>query len=262
MFIASFVMGIAAYLAAPLLLNLIDTPAEALQDATIYMRMSCIGVPLVAVYNYSSSMLRSLGDSKTPLYFLIFSCFLNIALDLFCVKTLGLGVFGAALATYADQNWDAGKMDRVKDGLKHGMLLSAVFTVIIMAAYQLLGGAIMSTFVKETEVIELGVRALKLTSWFYIFLAAIYMSRGILNGVGDAMFAFINGIVEAICRLGLPILLVALIPQIGRIGIWWTACITWVISSAFCMLRYVVWRKKAALPKVPSAEKACVLPDK
>ena len=60
-----------------LVLGMMGVPPELMPDATTYMRMSCIGVPLVAVYNYSSSMLRSLGDSKTPLYLLIFSCFLN-----------------------------------------------------------------------------------------------------------------------------------------------------------------------------------------
>ena len=103
MFTTALVMGIAAYLAAPGLLALMATPIEIRADATLYMRMSCIGVPLVAVYNYASSMLRALGDSKTPLYFLIFSCILNIVLDIFCVYNLGLGIFGAALATIIAQ---------------------------------------------------------------------------------------------------------------------------------------------------------------
>ena len=347
MFVAAAVMGVAAYLAAPALLSLMDTPVEILPDAVTYMRMSCIGVPLVAVYNYSSSMLRALGDSKTPLYFLIFSCFLNVLLDLFCVYVLDMGVFGAALATiiaqlisgvgclwyalkhnpyfhltredmqpdrevirqsvrlglplalqwsliavsstalqtfvnsfgaeamaaftatnrieqlvhlpygsissalatYAGQNFGAHNMKRVKEGLRRGMLLSAIFTVIMMLAYQLLNQPIMQLFVKEEGVILIGAQALKLTSWFYIFLAVIYMSRGILNGVGDAMFAFINGIVEVICRIGLPIVMVALFPQTDMMGIWWTAGITWIISAAFCMLRYVAWRKKADFSK-------------
>lgn len=75
-----------------------------MEDALIYMRMTCIGVPLVAVYNYSSSMLRALGDLRTPLYFLIFSCVLNAALDYLCVSTFGMGVFGAAFATVVEED--------------------------------------------------------------------------------------------------------------------------------------------------------------
>jgi Na+-driven multidrug efflux pump len=104
-------------------------------------------------------------------------------------------------------------------------------------------------FVKEEAVISIGSGALKITSWFYFFLAVIYMSRGILNGVGDAMFALINGVVEVICRIGLPMLLVALIPGVGMMGIWWTAALTWIISSGFCMLRYVLWRRNADFSK-------------
>ncbi|MBR6810594.1 MAG: hypothetical protein IKM64_09965, partial [Clostridia bacterium] len=77
----------------------------------------------------------------------------------------------------------------------------------------------------------------------------IYMSRGVLNGVGDAMFALMNGIVEVICRIVIPMVLVALIPGIGRMGIWWTTVITWIISAAFCILRYVLWRNKADFSK-------------
>ena len=72
------------------------------------------------------------------------------------------------------------------------------------------------------------------------------MSRGILNGVGDALFALINGVVEVICRIGLPLLIV-LIPGTGYWGIWWTAGITWGISALFCLLRYVSWRRRVTI---------------
>ena len=99
MFSTALVMSVIAYMAAEAVLGFMNTPEDIMADAVVYMHMSCVGVPLIAVYNYASSMLRALGDSKTPLYFLIFSCFLNVGLDILCVYTLGLGVFGAALAT-------------------------------------------------------------------------------------------------------------------------------------------------------------------
>ena len=341
MFTTALVMGIAAYLAAPGLLALMATPIEIRADATLYMRMSCIGVPLVAVYNYASSMLRALGDSKTPLYFLIFSCILNIVLDIFCVYNLGLGIFGAALATiiaqvvsgvgcllyalrtnpyfkltkedmrpdkqvigksiklglpmalqwsliaisttalqafvntfgtavmaaftttnrieglvhmpygsisaalatYAGQNYGAGDMKRVKEGLKNGMFLASIFTAVVMVVYLTMAEGIIGLFVKEQEVIDLGARALRLTSLFYIFLALIYMCRGILNGIGDALFALINGVVEVIVRVSTPFLLV-LIPGVGLWSIWWTTGITWMLSALTCLWRYLSWRKK------------------
>ena len=345
MFSTALIMGVAAYLAAPSVLRLMGTHPDILRDATTYMRMSCIGVPLIAVYNYTSSMLRALGDSKTPLYFLIFSCFLNLVLDTLFVCGFHMGVFGAALATiiaqvvsgvgcliwalkcnpyfkltredmlpdrqiigksvkiglpmafqssliaisstalqtfvnsfdntavvaaytatnriesllhqpygsisaalatYAGQNYGAKNLSRVKDGLKHGMFISGVYTLLAMLAFQLFSEPIMRLFVKEAAVIELGAGAMRLTSWFFLFLAIIYMSRGILNGVGDALFALINGVVEVICRIGLPLLIV-LIPGTGYWGIWWTAGITWGISALFCLLRYVSWRRRVTI---------------
>lgn len=98
-----FVVGIAAFFLSGPLLRLLDTPSDIFPEAYTYLRITCIGLVFVSVYNYISSMLRALGDSKTPLYFLIFSCILNIFLDLLFVKTFGMGVFGAGVATLISQ---------------------------------------------------------------------------------------------------------------------------------------------------------------
>ncbi len=98
-----FVVGIAAFFLSGPLLRLLDTPSDIFPEAFTYLRITCVGLVFVSVYNYISSMLRALGDSKTPLYFLIFSCILNTFLDLLFVKTFGMGVFGAGVATLISQ---------------------------------------------------------------------------------------------------------------------------------------------------------------
>ena len=343
MMVSAVVMGAVAYAASPMALRLMGTPEDILPDAVLYMRMSCIGVPLVGVYNYTASMLRALGDSRTPLYFLIFACFLNIALDLLFVCVFGMAVFGAALATiiaqmvagvgglvhvlrtnpyfmlrrqdfkpdrtiicksvklglpiamqwsliavsttslqsfvngfgtaavaaytaisrieqlvhqpygslnaalatYAGQNYGAGRMGRVRLGLKHSFALSGAFTLRIFAVMQLFGDAIVSMFVSDPEVIRLGSEGLKLTSWFYASLALIYMTRGVLNGVGDALFSLINGGVEVVCRVTMPPLLM-LSPAMGVESSWWVTGLTWLVSAVFCLLRYDRWKRKKA----------------
>jgi Na+-driven multidrug efflux pump len=74
----------------------------------------------------------------------------------------------------------------------------------------------------------------------------IYVLRGLLNGSGDAGFAFLNGVVELISRILLARPLV-MIPAIGVWGIWWATVITWVISSLSCIWRYKVgkWKQRA-----------------
>ena len=101
--LGSIVMGAIAFLLSKPVLLFMETPIEILDDAVLYMQLQCIGLPLVAIYNHASSMLRALGDSRTPLYFLVFSCFLNIGLDIWFVYGLNQGIFGAAIATIIAQ---------------------------------------------------------------------------------------------------------------------------------------------------------------
>lgn len=89
-------------LACPVLL-LLQTPETILTDALLYLRIMYLGIPIVMAYNLSASILRSLGDGKTPLYAMIVAAIINIALDLLFVLVLGLGIGGAAAATLIAQ---------------------------------------------------------------------------------------------------------------------------------------------------------------
>ena len=339
----SLLTGTVAFLMVPTVLGWMGTPAEILSDAITYMRMTSASVPLIAVYNYASSMQRALGDSRTPLYFLIFSCLLNVGLDLLFVGAFNLGVFGAAfatmlsqllagfgsllwafkrnpyfrlnkeslafdkpiakkavrlglplalqwsliaisttalqsvvntfgpsaiaaftatnrleqlvqqpfgsmsmaLSTYTSQNMGAGKTSRIRTGFRDSMLAIAALAGAMTLIMQLTGGSFVSLFVKEKDVIALGSQALKITSIFYIFLGVIYVCRGGLNGVGDAVFSIINGVVEIAGRIGLPLLLLG-ITAAGVWSIWITAGVTWMLAGVSCVMRYISWRKKNA----------------
>ena len=337
----SILMAVIAFAAAPIVLGWVGTPRDILPDSILYMHVVCVGVPFVAVYNYAASMLRALGDSRTPLLFLIFSSLLNVALDLLFVRKMGMGVFGAAfatilaqltsgasclafafrtnayfrlsrkhlrpdgqicrravrlglplalqwsmiavsstalqtvansfgttavaaftatnrieqlvhqpygslsmsLSTYSSQNLGAERLDRIKLGFRRGLLISGAFSLLMFAVMQLFGGRIVGIFVTDPEVIALGGRGLRLTSWLYVFLGLINVTRGILNGVGDVLFSMINGFVEMLTRIFLPMALLCL-PGIGVSVIWWTSGLSWFISSAFCMLRYGTWDRR------------------
>lgn len=341
MFSVSILTGLIAFLLTPAVLTFMGTPETILPDSITYMRMSCIGVPFIGVYNYASSMLRALGDSRTPLYFLIVSCFLNILMDLLFVRVFGMGVFGAAfatiiaqlisgfgclmfalktnayfrlnrsdmrpdrhiiwqavrlglplamqwsliavstsalqrfvngfgtvamaaftatnrveqliqqpfgslsagLSTYSAQNYGAGRYDRLKEGFRDSMLITAGISLAALIAVQIFSSSIIRWFVNEADVIELGGQALRITSWFYIFLGTIYAARGILNGVGDILFSFINGFIEMLSRIFLPMIIVA-VTTLGVWSIWWTAGLAWFLSALFCVLRYVFWKRK------------------
>ncbi len=90
------------FLARPILVWL-HTPANILDDAVAYMQISSGGILAIAAYNCISSILRALGDSKTPLIFLIFASLVNVVLDLLLVIKFGMGVKGVAYATIIAQ---------------------------------------------------------------------------------------------------------------------------------------------------------------
>lgn len=99
----SVVFTIVTTLIAAPLLRLIHTPAELLDYAVRYIRIIFLGIPATVLYNYSSTVLRSLGDSKHPFYFLLVASFLNIGLDWLFIVPLQMSVEGAAIATVISQ---------------------------------------------------------------------------------------------------------------------------------------------------------------
>lgn len=101
--VSSLVMGLlGAFLARPIM-QILRTPEEIIDDSVIYMQVSCLGLIAVAAYNGISSILRALGDSKTPLLFLIVASILNVVLDLLFVVGFHWEVFGVAFATIIAQ---------------------------------------------------------------------------------------------------------------------------------------------------------------
>lgn len=339
------ISAVSVCLARPALL-LLKTPDKLLDASVSYMKIACAGTIAVAVYNWINSVMRSLGDSKTPLVFLGAASILNVVLDLAFVVGLHAGVEGAAAATiiaqavsaaasilyafthnkdiqmekkhmkidrhmmlrciktgfpvavqnglisismaaiqrvtnsfgetvmaaytvsmrieqfvqqpfsslnaavstFTGQNTGAGKRKRVVKGLHVGLKISSVFAIIVCVLFAVFGKNISGWFVTGKDVIGISARALLMTSSCYIFLGAIHVTRGFLNGAGDTGYAMINGMVEVVCRIGLSVLLTR-IAFIGYWGIWWTTCFTWSATAAISVFRYKQgkWKEKGIL---------------
>ncbi len=144
---------------------------------------------------------------------------------------------GAAVSTFSGQNIGARKLDRVKRGYYKSVVLVAAFSALMLVAAYLFGNAIMRLFVNDEVVISIGAKALKITSLLYFPLGMIYVTRGLLNGAGDAFYAMANGMVEIVGRIGFANLLV-LIPAIGVWGVWWATGLTWLITGFASVFRY------------------------
>ncbi len=103
----SLILGSIGLLLSKRIMIALNTPAEVLEDAVMYLNIYFLGLPFLFMYNILSSMFNALGRSRIPLYLLIFSSVFNIALDVFLVKDVGMGVSGAAWATLIAQGISA-----------------------------------------------------------------------------------------------------------------------------------------------------------
>ena len=339
----AIVMTLLALVTTKPILVLLHTPQSILPDALTYMYIFMGGLLAVAAYYTPFSILRALGDSKTPLIFLILCSLLNIVLDLvfvvvfktgvagaaiatvlseaiaavlcmiyafqkvpqfrqafvlrkvdkeLIIKTLQVGVptglqysliyvssiilqrvvnnfgesvigaftattqiellvqqifaaLGAAIVTYTGQNMGAGKHDRVSLGVASAMKISAVVSIVLLAAFWLFGPVIMSIFVANPEIISIAANGIRITSLFFAALGGVQILRYMLNGAGDSMYALMNGVVEVIARVALAVSLTA-VPFIGMWGIWLTTGLTWLVTAVFALFRYKhgVWKDK------------------
>ncbi len=104
---ATFLVGLlftaAGILLVEPLLHVMSTPEDVFADAAVYLKIYIGGISGLLVYNMGSGILRAVGDSTRPLYFLIFTSILNIILDLFFILVLKAGIAGAAVATILSQ---------------------------------------------------------------------------------------------------------------------------------------------------------------
>ncbi len=342
------IIGIA--LARPIL-ELMNTPESIMGDAVTYMKIVCGGTIVVALYNGISAILRALGDSKTPLIFLIVASVINVILDLVFVLVFDMGVAGAAWATvisqlvsvvgsilfavwknpylklkkehfafdidivnksfriglpvagqnaliafscvalqsvvnnygetvvaaytatsrveqlvqqpfnslgmavstFAGQNIGAGRHDRVSTSCKKSTYIVLAFSLLMIAVMFLFSDAIVSLFVNEPDVIEIGARGLRITSFMYFGLGMIYVMRGMLNGVGDAAYAMVNGLTEVVGRIGFAYLLM-MIPAIGMWGVWYTNGLTWLLAGTAGVIRFFQgkWKTKSVVTQSTS----------
>lgn len=101
--VLSIIFSVVGIAMTPFMLRMMKMPAEAVPEATTYLTIYFAGIVGLLFYNIGAGILRAIGDSKRPFYFLVVSALLNTVLDLVFVLFLGMGVEGVALATVVSQ---------------------------------------------------------------------------------------------------------------------------------------------------------------
>lgn len=101
--ISGVVLAIIGIVGAPVILKWMNTPDKVINLAVTYLRIYFIGMPAMMIYNFGASILRAIGDTKRPLYYLMIAGIINVVLNLFFVIVLEMDVAGVALATTISQ---------------------------------------------------------------------------------------------------------------------------------------------------------------
>ena len=101
--ISGLVMALAGVLLARFALNLMETPNDVIDQSVLYMRIYFLGMPFFMLYNYGAAILRAVGDTKRPLFFLVISGMTNAVLNLVLVIVFHMGVAGVAIGTIVSQ---------------------------------------------------------------------------------------------------------------------------------------------------------------
>lgn len=101
--VSGVLLAVVGVFSARALLQLMDTPADVLDLAALYVRIYFLGMPIMMVYNFGSAILRAIGDTRRPLYYLAFAGCINVGMNLIFVLIFRMGVAGVACATVISQ---------------------------------------------------------------------------------------------------------------------------------------------------------------
>lgn len=124
--ISGIILVIIGIILATPLLKLMDSPEDVLGKSALYLKIYFLGMPAMMLYNFGSAVLRAVGDTKRPLYYLILSGSVNVCLNLISVICFGMGVAGVGIATVVAQYISAAMVVRclIKEDGSYGINLS------------------------------------------------------------------------------------------------------------------------------------------
>lgn len=153
--------------------------------------------------------------------------------------------FGNAFSTFTAQNYGAGEKERLRKGLKDALGVSVLFSLAVSAVVFIFARPLMGLFVDsaETQIIEEGVRYLRIEGAFYFGIGILFLLYGLYRAVGRPGMSVVLTVLSLGTRVVLAYALSA-IPALGVVGIWWSVPIGWALADIVGILYYVFRKKK------------------
>ena len=189
-----------------------------------------------SVMNFGILMVQSLVNSFGPAVMAAFAA--TVKIDTFAY--MPAQEFGNAYSIFISQNFGAEKTERVKQGTGKAMTVSAVFCGLISALVFAFARFLMLIFVDagETEIIEIGMQYLRIEGAFYIGIGILFLLYGYFRGVNRPGVSLVLTVISLGTRVALAYILAA-VPGIGVLGIWWAIPIGWALAdvTGFVLMR-------------------------
>lgn len=341
--VSSFIISISGWMFKEEVLTLLHTPEGIVKPSSEYLSIVFMGVPFLVLYNLCGSLLRGIGNSKTPLYAIVVSSIVNIVLDLLFINSFSWGIKGAAVATviaqaissiylivyiykkypmfritsreklidtalffesiklsaprviqssiasvgslllqnimnsfgvdvvtaittaykidtltilpiinisvaisiFAGQNIGANNMARAKEGLKKGVIIVSIVSVVITTFVVLFGEELMKAFGVSDAVAAIGQRFFYTCAIFYPILGIENAYVGFLQGNKDVTFTSISNILSLALRV---LLSYTLASKLGVDVIAISEMASWVFGASICFARYRSNRWQTQVP--------------
>lgn len=189
------------------------------------------GVPMGLQFSITAIgiiMLQSANNALGTLYVAAFTAAIRIKYLFTCV----LENIGVAMATYCGQNIGAGKIDRVKTGVRDAMGMMMVYFVLTVALIYPFADEMMALFVNADEhaVIVHAAQLMRIANWFYPALGVLVILRYSIQGLGYSNLSLMSGVMEMIARCGVSLLMV---PALAWLGVCYADPVAWCMADVF-----------------------------
>jgi Na+-driven multidrug efflux pump len=164
---------------------------------------------------------------------------LTIALRLEQLSTQPLLAIGIAIATFAAQNYGAGKIARIRDTIKKTGLVSFAISVIMSAVVFFFGRQIIGSFLSEPDTfsVQVGMSYLSISIMFYFFLGMIFIFKNTLQSMGKPIYPVVSSVVELVIRAFIAIYLTK---KMGYEGIFYASPLAWVGGAIVVFVGYYI----------------------
>ena len=212
-----------------------------IQEIVSFSTLTCVQQ---SVMNLGILMVQGLVNSFGSVIMAAFAAAVKI--DAFAY--MPVQDFGNAFSTFIAQNYGAKERARIRAGLKSAVCISMAFCIVISILVCVFARPLMAIFVDtgETEIIQEGVRYLRIEGAFYCGIGCLFLLYGLYRALGKPGMSVVLTVISLGTRVVLAYLLSA-VPAIGVIGIWWSVPIGWVLADLIGLLYYKARRNALLL---------------